>query len=178
MEAVGYYGTLSSVIVTSGTTNYTLEKDNDTFIYEPDEYSIQLPAEGTYTFSYTFTTGETYTTTDALTDDVLLPADITTSDYTNDKIKLEWDEIEDADAIYVQMKKADGDIVFRSITNSYLAGNETEYTISQASGTWDSSHTMTDGATYTVEIIALLADNAGSLQAMSIATTTVVWGVE
>jgi len=179
LQAGGLYGTLSSVNVTTGTASYILKKDSNTggFYYETN-YSTNVPAEGNYTFSYTFTSGEISSSLDALTDDVLIPATITSSTFSNNEIDLEWDEVEDADATYVLLRDADGDLVFSSVTNSYLAGDETEYTISRSFGAWDPDHTMTDGATYTVEIVALMADNAGSVQAMSIGTTTVVWGEE
>jgi|GEM_PF-903860 len=182
IEAAGYYGTLSSVQVKEGSNTYTLEKDTESgaFYYETEDYSITPPNDGTYTFTFNFATGEIYTGAEALSDDVLLPADITLAEYTNDKIELEWEEVDDADAIYIQLKEADGDLVFRSLSNSYsyLEGDETEYTITQSTGSWESGYTMNDGATYTVEVIALLADGTGALQAVSTGATTVVWGVE
>jgi hypothetical protein len=182
IEAGAVYGILSSVTVSRGATSYTLEKytgtESNGFFYDQDDYDATLPAEGTYTFNYTFTTGETYTTTDALTDDVLSPANITTCTFSDDKIELEWDEVEDADATYVLLKDADGDIVFSSIVNTYLDGDETEYTISRSYGNWASGHTMTNGATYTVEVVAILGDNGGFFQAVSYGTHSVVWGVE
>ena len=179
MQAGALYGTLSSVNVAAGTSSYTLTKNSNTGVFEYEtNYSTNVPAEGNYIFSYTFTTGENSSSSDALTDDVLIPATITTSAFSNDEIDLEWDEVEDADATYVLLRDADGDLVFSSVVNSYLAGDETEYTISRSAGAWDSDHTMTDGATYTVEIVALMADNVGSFQAMSIGSTTVVWGEE
>lgn len=179
MDAYPYNGTFSSVKATLGVTNFTLEKDNDTgmFVYEQDEYSPEPPADGTYTFTYTFSDGVITSSADALTDDVLIPATITTCDFADNKIELEWDEIEDAEAIYIQLKEADGDIVFNSKTSTslYLSGEETEYTIQESSGTWLSGYSPTDGATYTVEIVALLGGSVG-LQAISVSTDTVVWG--
>jgi hypothetical protein len=180
MEAGAVYGTLSSVKATVGTTNYTLEKytgaASNSFFYEQDTYGLILPAEGNYTFSYTFTTGETNATTDALTDDVLAPADITKADYSSEKIEVKWDEVDEADAILVRLKDSDGDIVFSP--GGYLAGDKTEFTISTSTGTWDSGHNMTNGATYTVEVLGVLADSQNYYQALSIGTATVVWGVE
>ncbi|MGV8091848.1 MAG: hypothetical protein AB2L24_08295 [Mangrovibacterium sp.] len=186
IDAQGYYGTLSSVKVTVGTTNYTLDKNPDydnVFSYETDEdeFLPTLPAKGTYTFTFTFATGETYTGVEALTDKALLPANITKADFVvNDKIELEWEEVDDAQAIYIRMKEADGDVIFNSVVNNtgYLEGDKTEYTISKSSGSWKSGYTMTNGVTYTVEVIALLGDNTNGFQAVSFGTATVVWGEE
>jgi hypothetical protein len=171
-------GTPSSVSATVGSTSYTLEKDNDTggFSYESDEYSTELPAEGTYTLSYTFPSGDITTSANVLTDDVLIPANITSCAFADNKIEVEWDAVEDADVLYVQLKDDDGESVFSS--TGYLDGDETEYTISTTAGSWKSGYEMNDGETYTVEVIALLAENATSnyLQAQSTASSTVVWG--
>lgn len=176
IDAVGYYGTLSSVKAVVGTTTINLEKDNDsgTFFYEQEEYTTAKPQTGTYTMTYTFSTQLTAQSADALSSETLVPAVITQATYGSEKIELTWEEVDDADVCYVQMKDSDGDVVFR--TSNYLEGDETEYTIVRSSGTWDSSHTMTNGATYTVEVVALLGNSTGSLQAMSVGTKTVVWG--
>jgi hypothetical protein len=176
IDAVGYYGTLSAVKAVVGTTTINLEKDNDTgtFFYEQEEYTTEKPQTGTYTMTYTFSTQLTAQSADALTSETLDPAVITQATYGSEKIELSWEEVDDAEACYVQMKDSDGDIVFR--TSNYLPGDETDYDIVRSSGTWDSSHTMTNGATYTVEVVALLGSSSGSLQAMSIGTKTVVWG--
>jgi hypothetical protein len=78
------------------------------------------------------------------------------------------------------MKEADGDLVFTSKVNDndYLAKDETEYTISQSAGSWKPGYSMTDGATYTIEVVALLGGGTSFLQAASTGTTTVVWGAE
>lgn len=176
LEAAGNYE-LSSVSVSSAGESYTLQKFSDYSFYyesEEEEYSTVLPAEGTYTFSYKFTSGETILSSDVLTDDFLIPANITASTYSNGVIDLVWDEVEDADLIYVQLRDADDDVVFNSITNSYLPGDETEYTITTSGGTWYAS--PTDGVSYTVEVRALLLDTSGSVQAVSIGSTPVIWG--
>jgi hypothetical protein len=175
-------GTPSAVSATVGSTSYTLEKNNDTggYSYESDEYSTELPAEGTYTISYTFTSGDITTSTNVLTDDVLIPANITSCTFADSKIEVEWDAVEDADVLYVQLKDDDGESVFSSITTSagYLDGDETEYSISTTAGSWKSGYEMNSGETYTVEVVAFLAESATSnyIQAQSIASSTVVWG--
>ncbi len=187
LDAYPVYGTLTSVKAKVGTTEYTLQKNNDTgsFHYkqDEDEYSPDWEGDGTYTFNYSYSTGEVFSSTDAVTDDVLVPATITKSDFTENKIEVEWDELEwgtsDNGAIYVQLKEADGDIVFTSRPNSYsyLDEDETEYAISKTSGNgyWVNGYTPTSGNTYTVEVIAVLGGDV-FLQAMSVATATVVWG--
>ncbi len=187
LDAFPVYGTLTSVKAKVGTTEYTLLKNNDTgsFYYEQDEdeYTPDWDGDGTYTFTYSYSTGETFTSADAVTDDVLLPATITTSEFADSEIDVEWNELDwetnDNGAIYVQLRKADGSVVFTSRPNaySYLAEDETEYTISKTSGNgyWVNGYTPTNGTAYTVEVIVLLGGEVG-LQAMSVATATVVWG--
>ena len=176
------YGTFSSVNVTAGTASYTLQKNTETgdFYYETTNYGTTLPEKGTYTFSYAFTSGDMATSANVLTEKVLAPANITASAFSNNKIELKWDKVTDASVIYVRLKDSQDKIVFSSSTSSapYLAGDKTEYSISTAAGTWKSSYTPTNGATYTAEVIALLAENATSnyLQAQSVASTSVVWG--
>jgi len=179
------YGTLSSIKVTAGTTNYTLQKNPDyayAFFYETDEdeFTTMVPDDGTYTFAFTFATGESYSAAEALSEKKLLPAEITKADFTSNKIELEWDEVDDAQAIYIRLTEMDGDVIFSNLVNGsgYLEGDDTDYTISQSSGSWKSGYTMTNGTSYIVEVIALLADTSGGLQAVSTGTATVVWGVE
>lgn len=180
LDAYPIYGALSSAKAKVGATEYTLEKNNQTgsFHWEQDEYNAVWEGNGNYVFTYTFTDAVITTNTDPVTDDVLLPANITTHSFADDKIELEWDEIDDAEGIYVQLKEADGDVVFHSKTNTslYLGKDETEYTIQGSAGTWyPAGYTPTAGATYTVEVIALLGAQVG-FQAMSVATVPVVWG--
>jgi len=177
IQASGLYGTLSSVTVTNGTKSYTLQEDSNTgFFYYESDYSTSLPTKGTYTFNYLFSSGEINTSSNVLTENVLEPANITNCAFSNNEINLKWDAVEDADAIYVQLKKADGTLIFSSVTNSYLLGTATSYDISTSTGTWASDYDMVNGTTYTVEVIALMADQSNSVQAMSIASQTVVWG--
>lgn len=179
------YGTLSSIKVTAGTKNYNLEKNPDyayAFSWETDEdeFASTLPEKGTYSFLFTFATGESYSAAEALSDKKLLPAEITKADFGSNKIELKWEEVDDAQAIYIRLTETDGDVIFSNLVNNsgYLQGDDTDYTISQSSGSWKSGYTMTNGTSYIVEVIALLADSSGGLQAVSTGTATVVWGVE
>jgi hypothetical protein len=178
-------GTLSSVKVNAGGINYTLQANPDyayAFFYETDEdeFTTTAPDDGTYSFAFTFATGESYSAVEALSDKKLLPAEITKADFTNNKIELEWEEVDDAQAIYIRLTEMDGDVIFSNLINNsgYLDGDDTEYTITQSSGSWKSGYTMTNGTSYIVKVVALLGDSSGGLQAVSTGTATVVWGVE
>ncbi len=177
MYAYGYYGTLSSVEVTAGLyESYTLTKNSSgTYTYESG-FSTELPYATTYTFQYTFDTNEIITTTDDLTEDVLEPTVITSCVYADNEIDVDWEAVSNADAYEVSLTNSEGDVVFRSTTSSgYLSSSVTSYSISSSSGTWTSGYSMEDG-TYTVSVVALMADSRYYFQAESIASAKVVWG--
>ncbi len=177
IEAYAIYGNLTSVKVTAGGTEYPLEKDGNVFFYE-SSYSTTKPASGNYTFNYGFAAGETYQTIDTQTSDALLPAENVSASYTSEQVKLEWDEVDDADALSFYLKNSEGDVVYSSVYNGYgyIEGDKTEFTITKSSGYWDTSK-LHSGETYTVEVNAYLVNSTtGMIQARSTGTTTVVWG--
>lgn len=178
MEAVGQNEIPSSVKVTGpGSANYTLDNTSG-FFTKTSAYTTSIPAEGTYTFTYTFASGEVTTSQDILSDEVLEPATFTSVTVSSSQIELEWEEVEDADAIEIVLLNDDDEMIFRSTTASvgYLDGDETEYTIKPSTGTW--GETPTTGESYTLQIRGLLGGSGSYYQAISIASKTVVWGTD
>ena len=174
--ASGMYGTLSSVHVTTAASSFPMTEDGTNYYYFESGYSMSKPDATTYTFQYIFESGETFTNSDVLTADVLEPATITSCAYANNAITVEWDAVTDADAYEIRLKESDGDLVFRSTTSSgYLVSSTTSYPISPSYGTWESGYSMKN-ETYTVEVVALEADNRGLIQSQAIATESVLWG--
>lgn len=181
IDAYGMYGTVSEVKVKAGSSEYTLDKDDDYDLFswetDEDEFSTTKPAAGTYTYTFKFSTGETYTLAEALSDKALLPVTITSATFADSKLTVEWEEIDDAQAIYVQMKKSDGEVVYSSkrSDSDFLDDDVTEWVISQSTGSWKSGYTVTNGV-YTVEVIALLGGSSSYLQAISTAAISATWG--
>ncbi|PTN10403.1 hypothetical protein [Mangrovibacterium marinum] len=175
LEAVGQYEVPTSVTVSGpGGATYTLSSESGYFSNN-EVYTTSLPAEGSYTFNYTFASGLSTTSVDALSDEVLDPAIITSVVVSDDEVELSWEEVEDADAIVVSLRNPEGEIIFSSTTNAgYLVGNKTDYTISTQQGSW--AEAPAEGTTYTLEITGLLSGSASYYQAISIAEDHIVWG--
>lgn len=176
MEAAGQNQVPTSVVVTGpGSTTHTLTGSNGFFMKET-AFTTTVPAEGTYTFTYTFPSGEVDSSLDALSDEVLEPANIKTVSVLTDKINLEWDEVEGADVIEVVLRDSEAKMIFSSTTNmyGYLNGDKTEYTLGTTAGSWGAA--PVDGGTYTLEVRGLLAGAASYYQSVSIASVEVVWG--
>jgi len=176
MEAVGQNQVATSVVVTGpGSASYTLTGANGFFTRETS-FTSTAPAEGTYTFTYTFASGAVATSQDVLSDDVLAPAVVTSVVVSEDKIDLEWEAVEDADAIEIVLLNDEHEMIFRSTTNTlgYLDGDETEYTVKRTAGSW--GETPADGETYTLQVRGLLGGSGSYYQAMSIASEEIVWG--
>ena len=152
------------------------------FYYETDaeDYEALLPVTGNYDFSVKFQRGDIMNLQDALTDDVIEPATITSCAYSasNNRIEIAWDEMEDADYFVVMMNDESDKTVFISPA---LVKTATSATISASSSTWASGTFPQSGKTYTVEVHAFMYEAGGgslNLQAKSIAAETVVWDGE
>ncbi len=143
-----------------------------------DAFTADLPEIGDYDFAVSFQSGESVSSTDALTDDVIYPAEITTCEFETDKnqIKLAWNEMTDADFFVIIMTDEDGDEVF--IGNS-LGGTTKTAELKSTSPGWLSGKSPVSGEVYTIELGAFMYEEqkAGlNIQAKSIAKHTVTWG--
>lgn len=178
---IGLYGTtnqaLSSVSVSAPDDTYSLDSSSDTYFYfesEDEDYSTSKPSSGSYTFTYTFKSGEVLTQTSTLGSSALDPVVLTSCSYDTDdnQVNVEW-EATDADYIIVYLRKTDGTYIFQP--TSYLDGDETDYSFSASTSTWDS--TPVTGTTYVVEVRGISV-NTSDYQAFAIATANIIWGEE
>ncbi|KOH46269.1 hypothetical protein [Sunxiuqinia dokdonensis] len=147
---------------------------------EDDDFSAEMPESGAYSFNIVAQSGETSTLSDNLSDDVIYPTDTIkyAFDDAQNKMKLTWTEIEDADYLIVKMFEQDDDQVFQS---SSLLGDKEEYTISASGSGWASDFQPADGATYIIQLDAFKYEsgqNGVNLQAKSISLQEIVWGEE
>jgi len=151
------------------------------YYYEADEeqFSETLPETGSYSFAFSYRTGESSSATDELSEDVLYPARITKCEYnaTNLGVDLAWEALADAQYYVIFMEDADGDVVYVS---ERLGESVVSYTISEsAKGLWTGDSGPSTGTSYTFVINAYRYENGVvdlNIQAKSIATATSVWG--
>lgn len=151
----------------------------DFYYQTPDnQFASEMPSGGSYSFDIVAQSGETSMLSDNLSDDVIYPTDTIKYEFddTQDKMKLTWTEIEDADYLIVKIFEEDDDQVFQS---SSLLGDKEEYTISASGSGWASGFQPADGTTYIVQIDAFKYESGQSgvnLQAKSISVDPVIWG--
>ena len=165
---------------------YTLaaiENHNNNFGYEtPSEnMTTGLPETGKYTFTFNIG-GETFTSTDSLTSNVIYPTIIETCFFNEsaERIEVSWEAIQDAGYIHVFLKTSDGTRVFA--TKSALGATATSTNISATTAGWQEGFVPETNETFHVEIHAYRF-KAGSnnsardgIQARSITQGgTVVW---
>lgn len=151
---------------------------NANFSYDtPDaEFTTTKPAASTFTFSAVFENGVSTKFQDALSDQVLPVPIFEKCQYnsTLGQIDVIWTLLPDADSYSIKI--LDGTtLVFAS---PELISTRNTYSISASGGGWANGFTPQNGKTYTVKLFAYLYEaeiNHYSLQAASLAETTVAW---
>lgn len=174
-----------SVTVNNGATppvTYELqpyEGYKTSFYYETpeSEYTSIKPAAATYTFTATFANGETQTFTNTLTDKVLTAPVITKCEYNDVENSLEvtW-EPKMGVSRYTLNIYDEAKLVFGS---PQLPFTQLQYFVNTRGSGWTVGFTPVTGKTYTVRLLAYLAEpGAGNynMQSVSIAESPVVWG--
>lgn len=174
-----------SVTVDNGATppvTYELkpyEGYKTSFYYETpeSEYSSIQPAASTYTFTATFANGETQTFKNTLTDKVLVAPVFTKCEYNDVENSLEVAWEPKLGVSKYMLNVYDGaKLVFGS---PQLPFTQFTYAVNTRGSGWAVDFTPIVGKTYTVRLLAYLAEpGAGNLnmQSVSIAESTVVWG--
>jgi len=168
--------TVSYVNVTGNYKDYTLTNSNGFYSYEDgpsDDYSI---FSDVYTFNYTFASTSATSSSNTVTSDVIQPAEITSCIGNSSSIIVKWNTIENANALLIQMKNSEGVVIFSN--NDYSGQlDANEYTISNNTGLWKEGSYLTEGESYTVEILGFLTESSVSsyIQAESLASAPVVW---
>ncbi len=169
-----------------GDTSWTLEGDNSTsrvfsLFPEEEDYVLMKPAQGDYKFTVKSTqAGEAeITVVDKLESDELDPLVIDTTQFVNNKLKVEWEPVEDADAYLVRMYNESNKLIFMG---PKVAKTSTSYSFGMADQGWSPGVTAETGKTYKVEVLALLyeststaTDQEYNIQFISLASTDVVW---
>lgn len=182
--ALHAFGTVSFSKVTAtlpGSINADLSSYNGSaynYYYETDKaaFTEALPAEGDYTFDFTFTTGETGTDTDKLTSEVIEPAVITKCEYNaaEQGVEVTWDQPDGVDFFVVYLENSLGEMIYVSTA---LTGTKTSHVISPDEKYWYA--TPYNGETCTVIVGAFMYEPNKldlNIQAKSMATGTVNWG--
>ncbi len=182
--ALHAFGTTSFSKVTAtlpGGMNADLSSYNGSaynYYHETDKaaFTEALPAEGSYTFDFTFTSGETGTDTDILTSEVIEPAVITGCAYNaaESGVVVTWDRPDGVDFFVVYLEDSRGEMIYVS---KALAGTKTSHVISADEQYWYG--TPDQGEIYTVIVGAFIYEPNKldlNMQAKSMATKTVTWG--
>lgn len=174
-----------SVTVDNGATppmTYELqpfEGYKTSFYYETpeSEYTSIKPAAGTYTFTATFTNGETQTFINTLTDKVLVAPVITKCEYNEVENSLEVAWEPKLGVSKYTLNIYDGSkLVFGSPQLPYT---QFSYAVNTRGSGWAVDFTPIAGKTYTVRLLSYLAEpGVGNynMQSVSMAESTVVWG--
>ena len=180
-----YFNSVEAIHSTSA-KKYTLaaiENHTNNFGYETsfEDMTASLPEIGKYTFTFNIV-GETFTSTDSLTSNVIHPTVIDNCFFNEDeeRIEVSWEAIQDAGYIHVFLKTSDGARVFA--TKSALGATATSTNISAVTAGWMEGFVPEANNTFNVEIHAYRF-KAGSnnsardgIQARSITQGgTVVW---
>ena len=151
----------------------------DFFYQTPDdEFSTTIPFIGDYTFNIIAQSGETETLSDKLLDDFIYPTDTVKCVWVSadEKTKVSWTKIEDADYIVVKMFKTDEEMVFSSAAK---AGTTTEFSFGETTSSWVNGYQPVVGTDYIIELDAYMYEPGLSdlnLQAKSINFKTFTWG--
>jgi len=174
---------INSTTANMGTKSYTLNtSDGSNFYAKEGPFSTYDDLIGKYTFNFSFILTDPDILYDEITSEVLMPATITSCTGADDgnklTISLKWNRLENADALFVRIKDSTNKIIFTSMTNYYdyytLLDNS-EYTISNTTGTWFEDATLSKDETYTVEIVASVLDFGLTIQSESLAKAIVIW---
>lgn len=157
-------------------SNYTLTNNNGLFSYKEGPSDDYNAFSDIYTFNYTFASTTATSSSNTVTSNVIQPAEITSCIGNSSSIVIKWNTIEDANALLIQLKNSEGVVIF-SNNNYYNLLDETEYTISNETGLWEDGYSLTEGETYTVEILGFLTESSISsyIQAESLASASVIW---
>jgi len=170
--------TINSIDVNNNSSDFSLENNSGIYSYEEGPYDDYSKFIGTYTFNFTFSTTSNVTSFNKVTSDVIQPAKITSciGNSSFNYIVVKWNTIEKANALLIQMKDSEGNIIF-SNNNSYNQLYTNEYTISDSTGAWAENRFLTKGESYTIEILGFLTETDGSsyIQSESLASAIVVW---
>lgn len=148
------------------------------WITPSDQFTVDMPASGEYQFNAVFKDGRTLAFYDKLTDDFILPPQITSCTYTSagNKVDVVWTLVKDADLYNVKLIDDKGKILFVS---SLYSNKTSSISFNSSSTGWQNSGLPASGQVITVEVTAYLVEadsNVNDLQCISNARSEIVWG--
>jgi len=140
-----------------------------------ENFSVEEPETGNYTFRVIFFDGREATVMEDLLGNEIDPTEFTKCAYNGEKkqIEITWVKNSDTDYAVVALRDAEGKLVYFS---NALSAAVTSSTIS-ASG-WVSGNSPEQGATYTVELGLYVKEGGVSnyLESKALTVQDVVWG--
>jgi hypothetical protein len=165
---------------------FTLDENANKTVFsllpETEDYVDSLPADGNYEFTITSTqTGEApLKITDKLEDDTLGTLVIDTVGFNNNKLKIEWESLDDADGYFVRLYDESDELIYASAN---IDDNKTDFSFGLTDQGWiDSANKAEDGENYRLELLSILYESTATtsnqdynIQFVSIASATVVW---
>ncbi len=148
------------------------------WITPSDQFTVDLPASGDYEFNAVFKDGRTMKFYDKLTDDFILPPQITSCSYTSagNKVDVVWTLVDNADLYNVKVIDDKGEILFVS---SLYSNKTSSITFNSSSTGWQNSGLPVSGQVITVEVTAYLVEEnstVNDLQCISNTRSDIVWG--
>lgn len=167
---------------------WALEEDptgNRVFSLFPEEedYTDSMPDAGDYIFSVQSTQANEAAVTikDELEDDELGAVVIDSTEFSNLKLKVSWQEVEGTDVYVIRLYDDENDLIFISPKQD---DDKTEYAFGLTDTGWsNSSDKAQDGETYRIEVLALLYESGSTstnedynIQFISRASAEIVWG--
>src|SRR5690606_4920078 len=124
-----------------------------------EDYSDSIPAPGDYTFKITSTQeGESpVTSIDKLEDAELAAIVIDSTEYTNNKLKVNWGIVPNADAYVLKLLDDDERVLFFSPS---LAGKKSTYSFRTSDADWTNLGIKAEtGKPYKIELMGILFDS-------------------
>ncbi|MEE4285604.1 MAG: hypothetical protein V2I31_05630 [Mariniphaga sp.] len=167
---------------------WTLEEDpagNRVFSLFPEgeDYTDLMPAAGDYTFTVKSTQADEAAVTikDELEDDELGAVIIDSTEFSNLKLKVVWQEVEGTDHFVIRLYDDENNLIFISPKQD---DDTTDFSFGLNNEGWSNSGMKAqDGETYRIEVLALLYDTGSNtanqdynIQFISRASTEIIWG--
>lgn len=167
---------------------WELEKDAGSSLVfslfpETTQYTDSMPTPGDYTFTVTSTQSDEapVNIVDKVENNELSAVTIDSTLFNESRLKITWEDVEDADNYLVRLYDDSDNLLFVSPA---IADNKTDYSFGNNDAGWASATTKaTAGENYRIELLALLYESTSTsankdynLQFISFASKDIVWG--
>ncbi len=185
INAVANYDIKSVKVTAPGTggkvyqLTATSNKKQFVFIPQTNDYSIDLPVKGDYSFEVISTSDEKITGKDAVGEEKLAPIVIKTATMTNHLLKTTWDKIQEGDAYIVKFYSENkAELLFQSAT---LASDKVEYEFGATTSGWATGKSPVANTNYVVELLGVkyetgvTTDKGNNIQFITLDSKTIKW---